>query len=68
MLAHLVLSVAFGLIAALIGAMMGTGFGSVVMWYFVGCWAGFLFSVVLQLTLRSASRSPASSNVRRATS
>lgn len=68
MLAHLVLSVAFGLIAALIGALVGSGIGSVLLWYLGGCWGGFLFSVILQLILRSAFPAPASSNVRRATS
>lgn len=68
MLAHLVFSIAFGLIAALIGALMGVGLGSVFLWYLGGCWGGFLFSVALQLILRSAFRSTASSNVRRAAS
>ena len=68
MLAHLVLSIAFGLIAALTGALMGHGLGSILMWYLVGCWAGFIFSLALQLILRSADPSPASAGVRRAAS
>ncbi len=68
MLAHLVLSIAFGLIAALIGALTGLGLGSVILCYIGGCWGGFIASVALQLILRSAFRASATAGVRRATS
>ncbi|MEY8827356.1 hypothetical protein AB9K34_02890 [Sedimentitalea sp. XS_ASV28] len=68
MLAHLVLSIAFGLIGALTGALTGGGLGSILLYYFVGGWAGFIVSIALQLILSSAFRTAAATNVRRATS
>lgn len=56
--AHLILAAAFGLIAAFVGAVTGSGFGSILLWYLGGCWGGFLLSVLLMLTLRA--RVPAS--------
>ncbi len=68
MLAHLVLSIAFGLIAALTAAVMGHGIGHIALVYFGGCWGGFLFSIALQLILRTAFPSSASARVQSATS
>jgi hypothetical protein len=36
--AHLILAASFGLIAAVVGAVTGSGLGSVMLWYLGGCW------------------------------
>jgi hypothetical protein len=57
--AHLILAASFGLIAAVVGAVTGSGLGSVMLWYLGGCWGGFLLSVLLVLALRARAPVPA---------
>lgn len=56
--AHLILAAAFGLIAAFVGAVTGSGFGNILLWYLGGCWGGFLLSLLLMLTLRACVPAP----------
>lgn len=63
MLVHLIISAAFGILAALIGAVSGSGFGSVMLYYVGGCWAGFLLSVCLLLTVRMCLPNPVRTTV-----
>ena len=46
MILHLIISVATGLVSALISALLGSDILTVALWYVCGCWGGFLSSVI----------------------
>ncbi|MFD3191161.1 hypothetical protein ACFMPD_12915 [Sedimentitalea sp. HM32M-2] len=56
MLAFLIMSILAGGLAGMTAAVLGHGIWTAALWYVLGCWAGFLLSVVATLALRLRTR------------